>query len=261
MSFCYTYGVNTRGPLLAALLGLCLCAPAAALYEGAETASAEPASLASVILDPGHGGQDLGAVAGGRYEKDIALAIARRVKAKLQALGQKSVKLTRDADVYIPLDKRIDESLGEEGLAFVSLHLNETRSKKPHGITVYAFGRQTTRLPTRKRHLKLPQLPPPPKDAARASADLARALVSSLRAQGFRVDPPAKAHFYVLKNPRVPSILIELGYISNPSERARLSSDSYQDKLAEAVAVSLRSYFLQTAAAKPAVTTVASGAR
>ena len=260
MSFCYTYGVTPRGPLLAALFCLGLSAPAAALYEGAsETARAEPASLASVILDPGHGGQDLGAVAGGRYEKDIALAVARRVKAKLQALGQKSVKLTRDADVYIPLDKRIDESA--DGLAFVSLHLNETRSKKPHGITVYAFGRQTTRLPTRKRHLKLPQLPPPPKDAARASADLARALVSSMRAQGFRVDPPAKAHFYVLKNPRVPSVLIELGYISNPAERARLSSPDYQDKLAEAVAVSLRSYFLQTAAAKPAVLSAASGAR
>lgn len=250
----------------AVVAALSLARPAAALYEGAAAApEPQPAAPAAVILDPGHGGHDLGAVVGQWQEKDIALAIARRIKAKLETMGQTRVLLTRDADVYVPLDKRIDDSLDADGSAFVSLHLNQTRSKRPHGMTVYAFGRQTTRLPTRRHHLHLPKLPAPPKDEARASAALAQALVASLRAQGYRVDPPARARFYVLKNPRVPSVLIEMGYLSNPSERARLSSPAYQDKLAEAVAVSLRSYFMQSAAtakaALPASSSVASGGR
>ena len=224
--------------------------PAMALYESPATPPTPEESVGdrAVILDPGHGGDDLGAVSGSWREKDIALAIARRVKQKLEALGHTPVKLTRDADVFVPLNKRIDESVEWDGLAFISLHLNQVRSKKPQGITVYAFGRQTVRLPRRHRHSKVPPLPAPPKDEARASADLARALVQSLRAQGFRVDPPAKAGFYVLKNPRLPSVLVELGYLSNPQERARLSDPAYQDRLAEAVAVSLRSYSLSSAA-------------
>ncbi len=250
-----------RAPWAAALL-VSLALPAAALYESPSAPASPEAGAGAVVLDPGHGGDDMGAMAGGWREKDIALAIARRVRDKLQAMGHTKVMLTRDADVYVPLDKRMEQDLGDKaGLAFVSLHLNETRSKKPHGITVYAFGRQTIRLPSKHRHPGLPPLPAPPKDEAKASAALARALVGSLRAQGFRVDPPAKARFYVLKNPRLPSVLIELGYLSNPAERKRLSSAEYQDKLAEAVAVSLRSYFLQAATNKPAANTVASGGR
>ena len=74
------------------------------------------------------------------------------------------------------------------------------------------------------------------------SADFANSIVSSLRAQGLRVDPPARAGFYVLKNPEAPSVLIELGYLSNPAEAARLNDPAYQDRLAEALAVSLESY-------------------
>jgi N-acetylmuramoyl-L-alanine amidase len=221
--------------------------PAAALYESpAFPAAAQAASLSrSVILDPGHGGQDLGAVVGGRREKDIALAISRRVKEKLEAMGALPVRLTRDSDIFIPLDQRVAESLETESLAFVSLHVDQVRSRKQHGIRVFAFGKNPFRYRRRApRVSKVPPLPPPPAEEAEESNALAASLVNSLRAQGFRVEPPAKAGFYVLKNPNIPSVLIEMGYLSNPKEAARLNDPAYQDRLAEAVAVSLQSYFM-----------------
>ena len=229
---------------MAALWALLVAAPAAALYESpAVPASApvEAAKIHAVILDPGHGGDDLGAVVKGRREKDIALSISRKVKAKLESLGS-PVKLTRDSDVFIPLDQRVTDGEGWDGRVFVSLHLNQARSKKARGISVYAFGKDRHHIKRHKRHHKVPPLPAPPQDEARASNDLAQAVVSSLRAQGFEANQ-AKAGFYVLKNPALPSVLIELGYLSNPKEAANLSDPEYQDRLAEAVAVSLQSYF------------------
>ena len=223
-------------------LSVFLPSSANALPESPTPASsAEARKPAAVILDPGHGGEDLGAVVHGRREKDIALAIARKVKDKLEKLGAKPT-LTRDSDIFIPLDKRVTEF--QEGEAFVSLHLNQVRSKRLQGITVYAFGKNRFKSKSRPHKHKVAPLPEPPQDEARASNDLALSIVRSLRAQGFRVDPPAKAAFYVLKNPSVPSVLIELGYMSHPQEGARLLDPAYQDRLAEAVAVSLQSYFL-----------------
>ncbi len=193
-----------------------------------------------LVLDPGHGGHDLGAVVRGRYEKRLTLEIAQKLKEKLEKEGA-SVALTRDHDVYLPLDERVN--LGERGAAFISLHLNDVRSRRERGITVYAFGRDRRRIPRRRHRYAIPPLPAPPMQQRRQSARLAAAFVGTLRSRGFRVDPPARAGFYVLKNPDVPSVLIELGYLSNPREAARLESPAYQDRLADALAASLRRYF------------------
>ena len=228
---------------LAALLALLLCAPAFALYESPAVTPAQPAAAKplAVILDPGHGGNDLGAVVKGRREKDIALAISLKIKKKLEELGA-PVKITRDNDVFIPLDERVADGTGWDGRVFVSLHLNAVRSKKAHGISVYAFGKDRHHIKRRRRRHKVPPLGAPPEEEARASNELAEAVVGSLRAQGYDA-AQAKAAFYVLKNPAVPSVLIELGYLSNPKEAAKLADDAYQGQLAEAVAVSLQSYF------------------
>lgn len=224
------------------LLAVLLAArPAGAAYESAPVPESPPVS-APLILDPGHGGDDLGAVAGKKREKDIALAIARKVKQKLEALGT-PIRLTRDSDVFVPLDGRVDQTL-QEGLAFVSLHVNLVKSKKASGIRVYAFGKEDyhTKVPFRKKPLE--PLPTPSRAEAKASGDLAAAIVHSLRVQGYRVDPPAKAGYYVLKHPNLPSVLIELGYLSNPKEAAMLGDAAYQERLADAVAASLGSYLL-----------------
>ncbi len=203
-----------------------------------------------LVLDPGHGGNDLGAVVGGHREKDIALSIAHRLKNMLEARGAGAVRMTRESDSFVPLDQRIDESLEWSGSVFVSLHLNQVRYKKLNGITVYAFGKEHFKSAARGRHQrKYAPLPPPPKEMAKASASLAAGIVDSLRREGLRVDAPAKAGFYVLKNPGIPSVLIELGYLSNPQEAARLIDPAYQDKLAAALAASLQSYIARLPAA------------
>lgn len=217
----------------------------------ADTHLAAPRATRPVILDAGHGGKDLGAVRKGKTEKDIALQVAKRLQERLEKDGV-PVKLTRDSDVYVPLDARIQDSVSWDGAVFLSLHLNEDRNKSADGMEVYAFGRATKKLPGR-HHRGLPPLPAPPKAARVASAELAKTLVGALRAKGFKVEQPDKASFYVLKNPSVPSVLVELGYISNPAEAKRLVDAEYQDKIVDALAASLKDYLARTAALPAAI--------
>lgn len=201
---------------------------------------------APFIIDAGHGGEDLGAVVYGRREKDLALQIALKVKTKLEGRSGIPARLTRADDSFVPLDRRVE--IGNAGgLGFVSLHLNQVRSKRLEGITIYAFGKSPYKSSGRKRriHSKVPPLPAPPKEQARASAAFADAIFRSLRGQGFKVEPPIKAGFYVLKNPTVPSVLVELGYMSNPAESARLADGAYQERLAEAIAGSLQAFAVE----------------
>lgn len=211
--------------------------------EAAEPAHEAPRPAPVVILDPGHGGRDLGAVVAGRREKDIALAIANKLRERLEAWGAGPVRMTRDSDVYIPLDERVEDGVEWSGRVFVSLHLNQVRQKRLEGISVYAFGKEHFRASRRsRRRRKVAPLAAPPKALAEASAKLASTIVASFRNEGLRVDAPARAGFYVLKNPSIPSVLVELGYLSNPQEAARLIDPAYQDKLAEALTSSLQSY-------------------
>ena len=225
-------------------------APAAEQSPGAAGLAVPAAALNPIVLDPGHGGRDLGAVVGGRMEKDISLEISRKVKDRLEGFFGVPTRLTRDADTYLGLDQRIRESLDLRASLFVSLHVNQVRRKTTHGITVYAFGpSRRARSLHRRRHRRFPFLAAPPREEIRESAGLAESVAESLRARGFGVGPPEHADFYVLKNPGVPSILIELGYLSNPKEAARLSDPAYQDALALAIAQSLSAYAAEAASA------------
>jgi N-acetylmuramoyl-L-alanine amidase len=225
-------------------LAALLCAgPAAALHESAPAAPVAQLGTGPVfILDPGHGGDDNGAVVSGRVEKDLALVIARKVQTRLAELGVAGARLTRESDVHLPLDKRVEASMEWAGNIFVSLHLNKVRYKQRRGIMVFAYGKARFKAPPSRNARVAPPLAAPPAALAHESFSLASSLVASLRAQGFRVDDATKAGFYVLKNPSLPSVLIELGYLSNPQEGAKLADPAYQDRLAEAVALSLRSY-------------------
>jgi len=201
-------------------------------------AAASPPTSPGVVLDPGHGGRDMGAVAKGKREKSLVLEIARRIKEKLDQSGV-PVRMTRDSDEYVPLDRRIAESMWKNALLLVSLHLNKIRSPRPEGITVYAYGNpEGLSLSVTRRNLS--PLPPPPRSQARASAEAAAEIVRALLASDFRVEPPSRAPYYILRNPRIPSVLIELGYLSNPKDAAMLSDPAYQDRLASALARGLR---------------------
>jgi len=199
--------------------------------------------VSPVILDPGHGGDDLGAVVHGLREKDIALAVARKLRDRLQP-GM-HVMLTRDDDNYVTLDRRVIDAVDWDGAMFVSIHLNQVTSHKSSGAIVYSFGslpgRRHHRHRFHRRHPEVPMMPSPPRVDASESSELAEAIVDSLRQDGIAVRH-AKSDYYVLKDPAQPSVLIELGYLSNPAEAKRLADPAYQDKLADAIAKALSAY-------------------
>jgi N-acetylmuramoyl-L-alanine amidase len=219
-----------------------LCSPALAMLPAAPVLPTEARPASPLILDPGHGGDDLGAVVHGVQEKDIALAVARKLRDRLKSAMP--VMLTREDDTYVTLDRRVVDAVDWDGALFVSIHLNQVRSKKSSGAVVYSFGampggRHHHRY--HRRHPKVPLMPAPPRVEARDSDDLASAIVSGMRGDGFRIEQ-AKSDFYVLKDPTHPSVLIELGYLSNPDEAKRLNDPAYQDKLADSLAKVLRAF-------------------
>jgi N-acetylmuramoyl-L-alanine amidase len=201
-----------------------------------------------IVIDPGHGGGDWGAVAGGKEEKDIALSVARKLRDRLQALGLGPVRMTRDTDDFVPLDGRVQDNSTWDGALFISLHVNKVVRHSPHGITVYFFGKGNVRGDRHhSRHRKVPPLPAPPVEQVKESAALALSLMHGLRREGLPVDPLERAQYYVLKNPRTPSVLVEMGFLSNPAEAKLLVDPAYQERLAEALAQSLAEHLARHA--------------
>jgi N-acetylmuramoyl-L-alanine amidase len=222
----------------AAALAACLASSASAMYTAAPLPPSVDRPRTPVILDPGHGGKDLGAVVKDLQEKDIALAVALKLRDRIKS--DMPVVMTRDNDVFVPLDHRIVDSVDWNGAVFVSIHLNKVRDKKLAGAVVYSYGSERHRH-WRRRHRSVPPMPAPPGVDATESAYLAASMVKTMRGDGFRVEE-AKSDYYVLKNPAQPSILIEIGYLSNPAEAARLNDPAYQDKLVATMAKAIESY-------------------
>ncbi|HWE24741.1 MAG TPA: N-acetylmuramoyl-L-alanine amidase, partial [Myxococcales bacterium] len=227
-----------------------------------------PASVAAqlglkvrrVVIDPGHGGRDTGAVGPhGVREKDVALSIARTLAERLRALGF-AVVLTRKGDTYVSLDERTRIANEAHADLFVSIHCNAARSRRLSGVETWtlnvASDRYATRLATFENadaertvsdlRLILADL------ATRANAsdarDLAQAvqgsLVRNLRPRFGRVGDNGVKHalFYVLLGARMPSVLVETGFISNATEEARLRTRSYQVETAEAIARGVKEF-------------------
>jgi N-acetylmuramoyl-L-alanine amidase len=228
---------------------------AAALALGATRA---PAFV--VVVDPGHGGAQEGALSpAGDREKDVALEIARRIAARLRKEGAKVV-LTRTGDIEVPLANRAAIATAIRADVFLSVHLNSmptTEQRRHHaGVETYflsadATDATATAVAARENADRLagePELDPADpvaailsdlqdQDALSGSSRLAYAvhgeLVSSLRAEDRGVK---QAPFYVLAGARMPAVLLEVGFISNEAEAARLRSAAHQEKIAAAVA-------------------------
>jgi N-acetylmuramoyl-L-alanine amidase len=166
----------------------------------------------TVVLDPGHGGYDPGGVPGQRYsEKAAALDIALRVRAGLIARGHRVV-MTRASDVFVGLSDRVSISKRTSGSpVFVSIHLNSAPNKDATGVETYYYSSKSTRL-ARAIHQQVL--------GAAGSPD-----------RGVR-----RARFYVLRYNTRPSVLLELGFLTNATEGARISrSSKHRQKLADAV--------------------------
>ena len=217
-----------------------------------------------VVLDPGHGGKDTGtiSVAGG-YEKNVVLAIARAAAAELRRDGQVRVKLTRDDDIFIPLNERVAIARREHADLLVSVHADSAPNPSARGASVYTLSETASdavaaRLAARENRaggvpgidtsaapdvgdilIELTQ-----RSTMNVSVGFAETLSKSLGdAVGFRGEFHHFAGFLVLKAADVPAVLIETGYLSNPDDSALLLSEGGEQRIGKAIARAIEAHF------------------
>jgi len=232
----------------------------AALGSGTSLAAQLGLKVRRVVVDAGHGGRDTGAIGPrGVREKDLALAIAKKVAARLKALGFQVV-MTRARDVFVSLDERTRIANEARADLFVSIHCNAARRRRLEGVETWTLNVASNRYAARLAAFENAEADRTVSDlrliladlATKANAsdarDLAQSVQSSLvRTLRSRVGPVRdhgvkQALFYVLLGTRMPSILVETGFISNPSEEVRLKSGRFQDGTAEAIARGVKDF-------------------
>jgi N-acetylmuramoyl-L-alanine amidase len=218
-----------------------------------------------VILDPGHGGKDPGAIGvSGTYEKHIALAAAQELRRQLMATGRMRVELTRDRDVFIPLPERVDIAQRKGAALFVSMHADALSDHSVRGASVYTLGEhasdaQTAALAVRENasdRFAGPGFRNAPPDVARilsslvrqetrtGSVRMAHSVVGELRQDTRLLPNPARqAGFMVLKAADIPSILVEMGFMSNRDDEAALRQATHRARVAAAMKRAIEAYF------------------
>lgn len=238
-----------------------------------KTAKTEPAEplpqltrMITIALDPGHGGEDPGAIGrGGSREKDVVLAIAKRLKAKLEDQPNMRVMMTRDADFFVPLHVRVQKARKVQSDLFVSIHADAWVDPAARGASVFTLsekGASSTaarwlankenaadliggvNIKTHDKQLASVLLDLSTTAQINDSLKLGKAVLREIgginRLHKANVE---QAGFAVLKAPDIPSILIETAFISNPEEEAKLTDENYQEQMANAILNGIRKYF------------------
>ncbi len=221
--------------------------------------------LVTIALDPGHGGEDPGAIGrGGSQEKNVVLSIAKRLKAKLEQQPNVRVMLTRDGDYFVPLQVRVQKARRVQADLFVSIHADAFVEPTARGSSVFALsekGASSTaarwlankenaadliggiNIRSKNQQLASVLLDLSTTAQINDSLKLAKSVLGEIgtinRLHKAQVE---QAGFAVLKAPDIPSILVETAFISNPEEEARLTDESYQDQMAEALMRGIRKY-------------------
>jgi len=220
----------------------------------------------TVALDPGHGGEDPGAIGKrGTYEKHVVLAIGKRLKAMLDAEPSMRAMLTRDDDYYVPLAQRVQKARRVQADLFVSIHADAFREPRARGSSVFALSENGATSAAAKWLAQKENAADliggvnlDAKDplVARTLLDLSQAaqINDSLKAgrhmlrelgevNALHRGEVEQAGFAVLKAPDIPSILVETAFISNPDEERMLRDERHQQRFAEAIATGIRKYF------------------
>jgi N-acetylmuramoyl-L-alanine amidase len=232
----------------------------AARKEGTSAPVASPAPrsrapvVRTVVIDPGHGGEEVGAVGpAGAMEKDVTLAVARRLRAALQnSLGYQAF-LTRDADAHVPLDDRAAVANNYKADLFVSIHCNASRAQGAHGSEVYFLSYQASDDESRRlaqaEGAALPFVSAPEgSDLSMILWDMAQAehleessaLASRMQEElaevtGSQGRGIKQAPFRVLVGAAMPAVLVEIAFITNAEEEKKLVSEAWQSKVAAAL--------------------------
>ncbi|MEY3951164.1 MAG: hypothetical protein RJB21_923 [Pseudomonadota bacterium] len=222
--------------------------------------------LLTIAIDPGHGGEDPGAIGKrGSREKDVVLAIARKLKEKIEQEPDMRSYLTRDGDYFVPLHTRVNKARRVQADLFVSVHADAFVQPHAKGASVFALSQQGASstaarwLANKENNADLIgglNIKSQDKQVAQLLLDMSTTaqIKDSLKlgdAVLKQIGGFAKLHkkhveqasFAVLKAPDVPSILIETAFISNPEEEARLNDVEYQEQIASAILKGIRSYF------------------
>jgi N-acetylmuramoyl-L-alanine amidase len=238
---------------------------AAALRSGRDALAGvarSPAALPLVVIDPGHGGRDPGAIgASGTQEKRIVLAAALDLKTRLEAARTCRVALTRTRDVFVPLADRVDFARRREAALFVSLHADSAPGAR--GASVYTLAETASdamseALARRENRadiaggLRLPSVSPEVQrilislmrqETRAGSSRLARLAVRELGEQvPLLPNTHREAAFVVLKAPEIPSALVELGFLSDPRDEAALKRPEHRARLSAALARAVRNW-------------------
>lgn len=228
--------------------------------EGGARMPIDVRGVSTVVLDPGHGGKDPGAIGvGGIREKDITLDLARRLRPRLEARGF-DVVLTRDDDRFLSLEERTAIAAGSGGDLFVSLHANASRKRSIHGVETYFLDtdnrRQSLRVAARENGMAPSDFDQLDRTLVRLrlaenseySSRLAELIQSYVargvgrRFRGVQDLGVKRGPFYVLFLSSMPSVLFESGFVTHALEGRRLRNPSYLDEIAEAIARALSAY-------------------
>lgn len=234
--------------------------------KGGRKAEPTVKRLYTVVLDPGHGGEDPGAVgAAGSYEKNVTLSIARRLKRKIDAEPNMRAVLTRDGDYFVPLGQRVARARQVRADLFVSIHADAFVKPEANGSSVYVLSERGAtssaarwlaqrendadlvggvNLARQDGHIARTLLDLSQTATINDSLKLGRAMLGEIgginRLHKSNVE---QAGFAVLKAPDIPSVLVETAFISNPQEERRLNDQAYQDKMANALLRGIKRYF------------------
>jgi N-acetylmuramoyl-L-alanine amidase len=229
-------------------------------------ASAKYKRLITIAIDPGHGGEDPGAIgAAGSREKNVVLSIARRLKEKIEGEAYMRPYLTRDGDYFVPLHVRVQKARKVEADLFVSIHADAFIEPRAKGASVFALSQMGAsssmarwmankenasdliggiNIKTQDRQVANLLLDMSTTAQIKDSMQVGQSILKQIG--GFAPLHKGKveqASFAVLKAPDIPSILVETAFISNPKEEARLNDDGYQDRIAEAILRGIKEYF------------------
>ena len=222
-----------------------------------------------VMLDPGHGGKDPGAIGvSGTFEKHVAEAAAGELQRQLLASGRYRVELTRGQDVFIPLEDRVGIAEGRQAALFVSVHADALRDPAVRGASVYtlsdgASDAQTAALAHTENsadrfagpsfHGTTPAVQRILASLVReetrtGSAHMAGSMVSAFRSRIALLNNPSRhAGFVVLKAADIPSVLVEMGFMSNRLDEAALRQSAHRAAVAGAMARAIDGYFAASA--------------
>jgi N-acetylmuramoyl-L-alanine amidase len=228
-----------------------------------------------VVVDPGHGGIDPGTNPNGVPEKEVVLAFAKVLKTKLAATGRYEVYLTREDDTFVPLRERVEFAQKKGAGLFLSIHADyfPNQAEKTTGATVYTLSDQASDDEAKElaaeenfsdalAGIELPNdsdevvanilIDLAQRETQNRSTLFARSIVGELASRSaLHTRRLRSAGFRVLKAPDVPSVLLELGFLSNPDDEKRLTSEAWRDRIADGVVGSIDGYFAKRVARNP----------